>query len=204
MQTDTTADHYNQVADWWLEQMNGSVYGIAALKRSLKFLGSAKNALDVGCGCEGRFIKLLGENNIICDGLDGSSRMIELARERLPDANFVIGDIRSWDLPRKYDLITAWDSIFHLPLESHEAVLTKLCCGLTENGVLLFTCGGGETCSSASGDFGGKQFYYSTLGLPEFIRILERNSMAIRHLEYDQYPENHVVIISQKVPPQRF
>jgi SAM-dependent methyltransferase len=194
-----TGKNYDAVASWWLEQMKDSTYGIAALEHALRFLQNRRYALDVGCGCEGRFLKILLERGFHCTGLDISGEMVALARQRYPNVEFMVADMCAWRLPRKYDLITAWDSMFHLPLESHEPVLLKLCDGLSKNGVLLFTCGGGEGPGVAQGEFGGKRFEYSSVGVPGFTRLLWRFGCGIQHIEYDQYPENHVFIVARKI-----
>ncbi len=191
-------ENYDRIADWWVEQMEGSTYGLSALRSALEFVGIRGGALDVGCGGEGRFIGLLLEEGFECTGLDFSPRMIELARGHHPAAEYFVADICSWHMPRQYDLISAWDSIFHLPLESHEPVMKKLCAGLAENGVLLLTCGGGEEPGCVEGEFGGRKFEYSTLGVPAVVQLLWRSGCALCRLEYDQYPENHVAIIAKK------
>ena len=66
------------------------------------------------------------------------------------------------------------------------------------NGVLLFTCGGGTAPGEISGSFQGQTFDYSTLDVDEFLRLINELGCSCKHLEYDQYPENHVVIIAQK------
>ncbi len=47
--------------------------------------------------------------------------------------------------PQRYDFISAWDSIWHVPLERHPAVLEKLCAALNPGGILIFTSGGVDT-----------------------------------------------------------
>jgi trans-aconitate methyltransferase len=42
--------------------------------------------------------------------------MVELAKARHPQVKFHRADIRRWAFPGKYDVISAWDSIWHLPL----------------------------------------------------------------------------------------
>ena len=111
---------------------------------------------------------------------------------------FYAEDVCTWQLPQKYDLITAWDSTFHLPIAEQKPVLKKMCDGLNAKGVLLFTCGGGIGAQEISGGFAGETFDYSTLGVNEFLRLLSEFGCSCRHLEYDQYPENHVHIIAQK------
>src|SRR5688572_25958697 len=57
--------------------------------------------------------------------------MIPLARQRHPDAIFYTEDICTWQSPRQYDLISAWDSTFHLPFVEQGPVLKKMCEGLS-------------------------------------------------------------------------
>jgi hypothetical protein len=62
------------------------------------------------------------------------------------------------------------------------------------------TCpGGGHKQGEVSGAFQGLDFEYSTLGVNAFLQILNEQHCACLHLEYDQYPENCVYIIAQKL-----
>ena len=195
-----TAKNYDDVAAWWLAQMEGSNYGLSALERACLFLGQTGRSLDVGCGAEGRFLGFLLKRGFRCTGLDISSQMLELVKTRYPEVRFYLGDICCWELPEQFDLITAWDSTFHLPLENQASVLEKLCAGLAPKGILLFTCGGGEDPGEIRGEFGGRPFAYSTLGVPQFQRLLEQFGCSVEALEYDQQPENHVYFIARKLP----
>jgi len=198
MDPEQTGHNYDAIASWWLDQMKDSAYGVAALERALRFVEQGHLALDVGCGCEGRYLKILLERGFHCTGVDVSREMITLAAMRYPAVEFETGDIATWMLPRRYDLITAWDSTFHLPLHSQEPVLEKLCAGLTKHGVLLFTCGDGDEPGTIQGAFGGREFEYSSLGVRKFVQLLWRFDCAVRHIEHDQHPLNHVYIIARK------
>jgi ubiquinone/menaquinone biosynthesis C-methylase UbiE len=96
-----TAQNYDAIAAWWLQQMKESTYGVAALERTLTFVGAGRHALDVGCGCEGRFFRILLERGFNCTGLDISKEMIALATQRYPTVSFVKGDICKWSLTRQ-------------------------------------------------------------------------------------------------------
>lgn len=193
-----TGERYDRLADWWRQQPAVSNYGLAQLERALKFAGPSGDCLDVGCGSEGRFIGRLLQLGYRVEGLDVSARMIELAAKRNPGATFHTAEISRWSFPKRYDFISAWDSTFHLPLDLQEPVLRKMCDGLNSGGILLFTCGGGEQPGEISGSFGGEDFGYSTLGVPGFLRVLRDCGFALKHLEYDQYPENHVTVVAAK------
>ncbi len=122
--------------------------------------------------------------------------MTALAKPRHPQATFVVDGMCTWPLPRQYDVIAGWDSTVHFPLDRHEPVLRQLCEGLSKGCVLLLTCGGAAADERSQGEFGGTRFEYSSLGVPEFARLLWGFGCAIRHLEYDQYTENHVYLIA--------
>ena len=197
MDPKTIAANYDALAHWYQRHVDPA-YGLSALERALRLSSASGRALDVGCGSEGRFIKRLAEHGFQTDGVDISANMIALARKQCPDTSFYVADINEWPLPHKYSFISAWDSTFHLPLHQQEPVLKKLCEGLLPNGILLFTCGGGEP-GEITGHIEGREFGYSTLGASRFVELLQRFSCRCIHLEYDQWPENHVFIIAQAI-----
>lgn len=196
MEPSETGAHYEAIAKWYQENVPPT-YGLTQLERALKFAPAEGRALDVGSGSQGRFVERLIERGFATEGVDISPAMVALARERSPRAKFHVGDICEWELPAKYDFISAWDSTFHLPLDRQEPVLRKLCGGLAPGGVLLFTCGGGEV-GEISGSFAGQDFEYSTIGVEAFVHVLAECGCFCRHVECDQYPEKHVFIVAQR------
>lgn len=199
MKPEQTALRYDQIAERWQTDLKDSAYGLAALERAIQFATGRGAALDVGCGSSGRFIDTFIRQGFQAEGLDISAEMVAHARQLHPTIPFYVADICKWLPPKQYTLITAWDSIFHLPLDAHEPVIGKLCQAMEAGGVLLFTCGGGHASDKITGSFHGLDFSYSTLGVDAFLQLLINAGCTCRHLEYDQFPENHVVMIAQKV-----
>jgi 2-polyprenyl-3-methyl-5-hydroxy-6-metoxy-1,4-benzoquinol methylase len=198
MHPEQTATRYDRIARWWQIRHQNSSYGIAQLKRAIQFLRKKDLAIDIGCGSSGRFIKVLREYDFEVEGLDGSAEMIALAKQLHPDLVFYQEDVCKWNSTKHYDFVVAWDSTFHLRLTMQEPVMKKLCNALNPDGILMFTCGGGSGQSEVSGSFQGQNFEYSTLGVDAFLRIAIENHRTCIHLEYDQYPENHVCIVIKK------
>lgn len=196
MQPEFTKQNYDKLAHWFQEQHVGSRYGLAQLERAISFCVQRGSALDVGCGSSGRFLQAMFQSGFQAEGLDISSEMIALAERNRPDAVFYNDDVCIWRASKPYNLVTAWDSTFHLPLEQQEPVLRKLCAALAEDGIILFTCGSsaGEIC----GEMQGLSFGYSSLGVARFVQVLEESSCLCLHVEHDQWPENHVYIIGKK------
>jgi SAM-dependent methyltransferase len=89
--------------------INGELWGAKARdwaefqqrKRRLDFeecirstgIGQGTTVLDVGCGAGG-FCRLAADAGASVTGIDAAAGMIEVARERVPDARFDVGDIQ--------------------------------------------------------------------------------------------------------------
>ena len=125
--------------------------------------------------------------------------MVELAKQRHPDVEFHLADIRNWPFSTNYDFISAWDSIWHLPLADHENALVRILQGLNTGGVCVFTTGGVDAPEEKLDSAMGPPMYYSVLGIPRTLQLITDSGCACRHLEYDQHPEKHVYIIAQRL-----
>lgn len=198
MTPEQVAQSYDKIAPIWNSADFDRANGIAQHQRALQFCDDKRNAIDIGCGCSGRIIELLLKEGFRVEGLDISFEMIRLAKERHPDVAFHLGDICTWKLPRKYDFISAWDSIWHAPLVEHEKILQKLCAGLRENGVLIFTSGGVDHPEDITNPCEGQPMYHAALGIPKLLEIISQHGCICRHLEYDQFPELHIYLVVQK------
>lgn len=192
------AKGYDQIADVWVSDRFPRENGIAQHERAIAFTPLRGAALDVGCGSSGRLIDLLATHGFSPEGLDLSERMLELARRRHPDVTFHHADICEWTFAHGYDFISAWDSIWHVPLKLQERVLLKILAGLNPGGVAVFTMGGTEAASETTNDYMGPPMYHGTLGIPRTLQLIDQSECICRHLEYDQYPELHVYVICQR------
>ena len=197
MDPEALGREYYKIAAHWQEpflQKNG----LTQFERAIRFTTNHGPALDIGCGSSGRFIDLLRKNGFSPEGLDVSEKMIALARERHPEVPFYHADISKWTFPKKYDFISAWDSTWHLPLHLQEPVLQKICAGLADQGVFIFTTGGLDGPHEKPDSSMGIEVWLSVLGIPNTLELLGRFGCVCRHLEYDQYPEKHLYIVAQK------
>ncbi len=189
---------YDQITHLWEWGEFNRNNGIEQHKRAITFVKTRGKALDVGCGCTGRFIDLLQSEEFSPEGVDISEKMIELAKSRNPEIVFHHQDICEWLPQEKYDFITAWDSIWHVPLNQQAKVIAKLLSALNANGVLIFSCGGTDDKGDHIDDCMGPKIYYSSLGINGFLQLINEAGGVCRHLEYDQYPALHTYLIAQK------
>jgi predicted TPR repeat methyltransferase len=189
---------YNQITHLWENESFDRNNGIEQHKRAVAFVRNKAMALDVGCGCTGRFIELLRNEGFSPEGIDISDEMVRLAKKRHPEVRIQQKDICEWVIEEKYDFITAWDSIWHIPLDQQEIVLSKLVSCLNPGGVLILSFGGTDEAGEHTDDFMGPSVYYSSLGVNGFLRFFIKSGCICRHFEYDQYPQLHAYIIVQK------
>lgn len=103
-----------------------------------KFLNGLKGklVLDACCGA-GDFSNYIASkgNNVIA--VDFSKELIDIARLKFNNVNFVIDDICDFKSKQNFDGIFSKDSLFHLPDKDLEKVLNNFYDILNENGKLL-------------------------------------------------------------------
>lgn len=196
MKPTDTGRLYDRIASWWDEQQGQSTAGVRFVRAAVKLSAGGGRALDVGCGSGGRVIDALTAAGFSVTGIDVSEAMLGRARRRHPDTRFVAGDICEWQPDGPYDLVVAWDSIFHAPHAEQRRVVAKLCDALAAGGVVLFTAGGRE--GEITGRMQGHEFYYSSLADEEYLRTINERGCKCVLMERDQHPEDHVVFIAVK------
>src|SRR6266545_6378537 len=97
--------------DWALSEDQQVPTYEAALERV--DLEPGQLVLDVGCGV-GAFLQLVSGRGARPYGLDASAALVEVARQRLPDADLRVGDMEQ--LPYEdetFDLVTGFNSFFY-------------------------------------------------------------------------------------------
>lgn len=190
---------YDALAAHWAGADFPRENGMAQHVRALSFVSQPGRAMDVGCGSSGRIIDLLIKRGFEVEGLDISEEMLRLARLRHAQVVFHHANLCEWTPPLAYDFISAWDSVWHVPLDSQEDVWRKLMRALAPGGVMILTTGGLDEPGEVQNDHMGVPMYHATPGLPALIRLIADAKCVIRHLEYDQWPEKHVVVVVQRV-----
>ena len=187
---------YDKIARWWHDRHVDSEYGVTPFLRAIDYSAKSGDALDVGCGAGGRFVRIMQNHGFSILGIDVSAEMIRLAKQNHPDEEFHIQDICTWETRHKFEFIVAWDSIFHLPLSMQKPVVTKLCDLLSDGGVLVFTFG--DAYGEHEDQWHQDTFPYSSIGINGNLEILKNNGVTCKHLELDQWPQNHVYVIGVK------
>lgn len=137
METDKLADTYNKIADDYARDHENDTWDDDFLNFFCEALFQDAKVLDLGCG-PGVETKKLSLRGFDMQGFDISESLLKIAREKLPPATYVKGDMLR-GLPydeSSFDGVFAKASLLHVPKESIEIVLKEILRILKPGGVL--------------------------------------------------------------------
>ena len=158
-------------------------------------LGDGARMLELGCGGGTAETKSLAERFRVT-GVDLSERQLERARERLPNAEFVHGDLTSIDFaPSAFDAVVAFYSFNHVPRELLPVVFERVHGWLVAGGWFMAPLGAGDI-EGWIGDF---------LGAPTFFSSFPpaTNTRLLREADFELV-RDEVVAITEPEGPARF
>lgn len=115
---DRIIGHYEKHAAAWDHDRQNSHWNDKVWHdRFISRLGRGAEVLDLGCGPGRPVAQHMVERGLRVTGVDSSPAMISLCRERLPDQEWIVADMRRLASGRRFQGILAWDSFFHLAHE---------------------------------------------------------------------------------------
>lgn len=101
--------------------------------------GEEKSILDVACGT-GVMIDYYKERGFIdITGIDISDKMIEIAKDKFPDVDFICGDVEKTSFDRRFDYIIVYNAFPHFP--SGVDLIENLTGLLKDGGILTIAHG---------------------------------------------------------------
>jgi len=114
----------------------GEAARVTALVRERR--PEARTLLDAACGTGGH-LPFLRDHFDVVEGIDGSPAMLARARDRAPDVTVHEGDLRTFDLGRRFDAVTClFSSIAYLvPAAELATGVANLARHLVDGGVLV-------------------------------------------------------------------
>jgi len=142
---DTSTRSWNAIADDWIAHADTNDYRQHYLMpRMVAMLGdvTGKSVLDIGCG-EGGYARELYRRGARVTGVDGSARLVEVARERAAaegvDASFVVANANALEsiAPAAFDLVVAAMSL--MDVEDYDGAVGEAHRVLRGGGELLMS-----------------------------------------------------------------
>ena len=177
---------YDKITKWFDEHRSRDLFEKNWLDKAIDLLPKAATVLDVGCGMGEPIIPYLIKHECEITGIDGSEKLIDLARRRFPKTKLIVCDMRDLHLNEQFDLVIAWHSLFHLSQENQRGMFKTFASHVNDGGVLLFTTGSeaGEVWS----DNGGENLYHASLSPDEYKQLLKSHGFEL--IEYKVEDEN--------------
>ena len=159
--------------------------------------------LDLGCGAGVPTTQELARRFKVT-GVDISERQVTLARENVPEAQFIRTDITVLDFPPgSFDAVAAFYSLIHLPREEQPKLLKKTASWLRPGGLLVATMGTRPVKADFADDFLGAPMFWSSFDSETNKRLVEESGLSVisaqeeTALEFDA-PVTFLWVIAQK------
>lgn len=146
-----------------------------------RFLGNVRSGgtvLDLGCGMGEPIARYLIDRGFRVVGMDTSASMIALCRTRFPDSEWLVADMRQFEVGRRFEGILAWDSFFHLGMDDQRKMFRRFAQHAQRGAPLMFTSGPAE--GEAIGTYGEERLYHASLGPAEYEQLLATNGFVVR------------------------
>jgi SAM-dependent methyltransferase len=148
------------------------------LDRFIELLGSERTVLDVGCGMAEPLARYLLEQGCRVVGIDSSPSMIAMCVERFPESEWLVRDMRTFELGRRFDGILAWNSFFHLREDDQRTMFRRFAAHARDGAPLMFTAG--HIAGEAIGCYHGEPLYHASLDPAEYEQLLVANGFSVQ------------------------
>lgn len=175
----------------------------------LNALTPGSKVLDLGCGTGEPTTKALAARFEVT-GVDISSRSIVLARQNVPRARFVEGDMTAVDFAEGYfDGVAAFYSLIHVPQEEKPRLVRKIAHWLRPGGFLVATMGTQDIKTDFARDFMGAPMYWSSFD-SKTNRVMVSNAGLVvvnaELIEEEEHGESVTFwwVVAQKPDPRQF
>ena len=190
-----TRESYDELAATYTERIFGELAG-KPLDRHLlnRFAEEVRDrglVADLGCG-PGHVARYLHAQGVRMLGVDLSPRMIERARERSPEIEFRVGDMRALELPDGMVAgVVAFYSLIHISEREMGPTLRELRRVLAPGGLLLVAFHIGEETVHRDELWGHAVSLDFRFLMPERVvaQLVETGFAVMEHVEREPYPE---------------
>lgn len=176
--SETIIGHYERhAADWDADRRAGGWNDRKWHDRFAASLRKGATVLDLGCGAGSPVASHLVAQGMRMTGVDSSPNLVALCRERMPEEEWIVADMRGLYLARTFDGILAWDSFFHLAPEAQRAMFGIFAAHAHGGSILMFNTG--TAFGEAIGSYRGDPLYHASLDRSEYEELLARHGFNI-------------------------
>jgi SAM-dependent methyltransferase len=135
--------------------------------------------LDLGCGVGQPTTQQLAQRFKVT-GVDFSGHQIALARQNVPEGQFIRADITRLDLPAaSFDAVAAFYTFIHVPREELSRLLQDIALWLRPGGLFVATMSVHSVKADFAEDFLGAPMYWSGFDSETNKRLVEEAGLLI-------------------------
>lgn len=174
---DHIIDLYERHAQAFDDLRGRNLFERTWLDRFTALLPARGTVLDLGCGAGEPIAGHLIARGLRLTGVDSSPTLIGLAKDRFPDHQWIVRDMRRLPPGRSFDGVLAWHSFFHLNPDDQRRMFPVFAYLCVPGAPLMFTSGHFE--GVAMGEFGGEPLYHASLSRQEYLALLEENGFEL-------------------------
>jgi SAM-dependent methyltransferase len=187
---------YQRYAIDWDRERGRCLVEKTWLDRLLALLPPQASILDMGCGAGEPITRYFVEKGYDLTGIDSSPSLIGMCKDRFPDQDWIVADMRMLSLDRRFDGILAWNSFFHLCPEDQRRMFPIFSRHAKPRAALMFTSG--PSHGEAIGIYKGEPLYHGSLDEAEYRLLLNQNGFdVVSHVVEDPNCGHHTVWLTQ-------
>lgn len=162
----------------------------ALFERFFAALPPKGDVLDLGCGSGLPVARLLCDRGLRVTGVDQSAKLLDAARQNVPEAELFEADLLQYRPVRRFHGIVFWDVLFHFPRESHRRILEGIYGGLEPGGLAILSSGGSEDDLEPFTDtMFGVEFFYDAYPIDAFLELCQHVGFVVVHYERVNLPD---------------
>lgn len=202
---------YDLIAEQWHANKRAPGYVdhvLSYVDRVLEALPAGAPVLDLGCGTGEPIARYMVQRGYRVTCVDASFEMLKFARQTVPEAEFIHGDMIAVEFNATFDAAVAWDSMFHVERKHHAAIYRRISQALNIGGRFFLSVGGSapdeedDSVEGFTSEMFGQTFYYSGFA-PEVTRkLIEASGFEIELWEVDDpTSQGHIAVIARKLVP---
>jgi trans-aconitate methyltransferase len=131
-----TINTYDNSAEALAKKFDERGARILDIEETLSFIKTDNpHVFEIGCGNGRDALEILKRTNNYL-GIDISKNLIQLAKQKVPGADFMVADITEFEIPKNTDVVFAFASLIHVRREEFKTILDSIFNALNDGGLV--------------------------------------------------------------------
>jgi SAM-dependent methyltransferase len=193
-----TIDTYNKSAKALADKFDSLGARTSDIEETFALVNKEKpKVLEIGCGNGRDAVEILKNTNDYL-GIDISEKLIKLAREKIPEANFEVADTVGFEFPNNLDIVFAFASLIHVTKVEFKDILEKLNNSMNKSGIIRISLKHSPVYKEVTeeSEFGVRTYYHYS---EEDIKELTHDFSILKSEVLDKGRTSWLEVILKKI-----